>query len=392
MTGSGPGQQGSRRDTVIGVNLTWLVPGVVGGSEEYTIRLLEAVGPALPAGCRLRLYGRPDLAETYPDLVAAHEWVEAPVWPGGRLARVALEATWLARRTQADDLVHHPGGTVPLRGGRPAVVTVHDLQPIEHPGNFGAVKRWWLGRRIPRAVSEAELVLCPSPHTAGRLEVVLGVEPERIRVVPHGHRLPPEPDQIAAPADLAARMVDRFGRFLLYPAIAYPHKRHIDLVRLLGHLGPQHGDVEVVMTGRPGPESDAVRAEAERLGVGERVHQLGRVPVAELHALYRSAAALVFPSAYEGFGNPAVEAMGLGCPAVVSDAGALPDVVGPAGLIFPVGDVEAMAEAVGLVLDDPDYADGLRRLGRLRAVEFEVEIAAARLADVYREMVDTPRS
>jgi glycosyltransferase involved in cell wall biosynthesis len=88
----------------------------------------------------------------------------------------------------------------------------------------------------------------------------------------------------------------------------------------------------------------------------------------------------------------AVEAMGLGCPAVVSDAGALPDVVGPAGLIFPVGDVEAMAEAVGLVLDDPDYADGLRRLGRLRAAEFDVEIAAARLAEVYREMVDTPRS
>ncbi|MEL6981014.1 MAG: glycosyltransferase family 1 protein [Actinomycetota bacterium] len=377
-------------DAVIGVNLTWLVPGVVGGSEEYTVRLLEAIGPALAPGCRLRLYGRPDLAEAYPELATAHQWVEAPVWPGGRLTRVTQEATWLARQTRTDALVHHAGGTIPLRGSRPAVVTVHDLQPIEHPDNFGLVKRWWLGRSIPRAVERAELVLCPSPHAAGRLEAVLDVAPERIRVVPHGHRPPPEPDE--EDDDRRAAMADRFGRFLLYPAIAYRHKRHVDLVHLLDQLGPQHGDVQVVLTGRPGPESEAVRAEAERLGVGDRVHQLGRVPLADLHALYRAAEALVFPSAYEGFGNPAVEAMGLGCPVVVSDAGALPDVVGPAGLIFAVGDVAAMAEAVALVLDDPDYADGLRQLGRLRAAEFDVEMAAARLADVYREIVDSPRS
>jgi len=374
---------------VVGVNLTWLVPGVVGGSEEYTIRLLEAAGPILTPTLRLRLYGRADLATAYPELVASHDWVEAPVWPGGRLARVAQEATWLRGQSRHDDVIHHAGGTVPLGGRRPMAVTIHDLQPLEHPENFGPIKRRWLGRSVPRAVHAAELVLCPSAHTAGRIHEVLGVARDRIRVIPHGHRPPPPP-----PVDDGgcgrAWPTERYGRFLLYPAIAYPHKRHVDLVRLLDRLGQDRADVNLVMTGRPGPESDRVLAEAERLGVRDRVHQLGRVPAADLHALYRAAEALVFPSSYEGFGNPAVEAMGLGCPAVVSDAGALPEVVGSAGLVFPVGDLGAMADAVGRVLDDGNLADDLRRRGRDRAPEFDVEIAAARLVDVYREMTDTP--
>lgn len=378
---------GAGQPPVVGVNLTWLVPGVVGGSEEYTIRLLEAAGPLLAPSLRLRLYGRADLARAYPELVASHDWVEAPAWPGGRLARVAQEATWLRRQSRNDALVHHAGGTVPLRGRPPMVVTVHDLQPLEHPENFGVVKRRWLGSSIPRAVAGAELVLCPSAHTAGRIHTMLDVPTDRIRVVPHGHRPPPPvPDGDRRRAEL----VERYGRFLLYPAIAYPHKRHIDLVRLLDRLGPERDDVDLVLTGRPGPESERVLAEADRLGVRHRVHQLGRIPAAELDALYRAAAALVFPSSYEGFGNPAVEAMGLDCPAVVSDAGALPGVVGSAGLVFPVGDLAAMADAVVRVLDDPALADELRRRGRERAPEFDVDIAAARLVDVYREMTDTP--
>lgn len=397
MTGRvGRGDRAARADragcpAVVGVNLTWLVPGVVGGSEEYTIRLLEAAGPMLTPSLRLRLYGRADLAGAYPELVASHDWVEAPVWPGGRLMRVAQEATWLRHRSRADDVVHHAGGTVPIGGRAPMVVTVHDLQPLEHPENFGPIKRRWLGRSVPRAVGAADLVLCPSAHTAGRIHEVLGVATERIRVVPHGHRPPPRiPPPLADAAPGQADLAERYGRFLLYPAIAYPHKRHIDLVNLLDRLGPDRADVALVLTGRPGPESELVRAEAERLGVGHRVHQLGRVPAADLATLYRAAEALVFPSSYEGFGNPAVEAMGLGCPAVVSDAGALPEVVGSAGLVFPVGDIGAMADAVGRVLDDQDLAEDLRRRGRERAPEFDVEIAAARLVDVYREMTDTP--
>ncbi len=369
----------------VGVNLTWLVPGVVGGSEEYTVRLLEAAGPRLPAGLRLRLYARPDLIETHPGLADHHELVEAPIPPGGRLGRVAQEATWLAAHSRHDDVVHHAGGTVPLARPGPVAVTVHDLQPLEQPENFGALKRRWLRWSLPRAVARARLVLCPSHHTAERLASVLGVPAERIRVVHHGHRAPTEADGGLGPG-AGVDPAERFGRYLLYPAIAYPHKRHADLVRLLDRLGPDFDDVAVVLTGRPGPEDGAIRSEAHRRGLDRRVHQLGRVPRPELDALYRSAQALVFPSAYEGFGNPAVEAMGLGCPVVASDAGALPEVVAQAGLTVAVGDIDGLAGAVARVLTDRDLADELRGRGRRRAADFDVEVAADRLIEVYREL------
>jgi glycosyltransferase involved in cell wall biosynthesis len=374
----------------VGVNLTWLQPGVVGGSEEYTVRLLEAAAPLLPPWLGLRLYGRPDLAEAHPDLTVAHEWVEAPVPPGGRFGRVAQEATWLASRSRDDDVVHHAGGTVPVRRPGPALVTVFDLQPLELPDNFGPVKRRWLASSLPRAVAAAELVLCLSQHTADRLNELLAVPLAKLRVVPYGHVMPGSAGP--APAAAPARAVDpaRFGRYVLFPAIAYAHKRHIDVVRLLARLGPDLADVTAVFTGRAdGPELPAVLAEAERLGVAHRVHVLGRVPTPDLEALYRSAEALVYPSAYEGFGLPVVEAMSLGCPVVVSDAGPLPEVVGEAGDVCPVGDVDALAAAVTRVVGDPSRSDRLRRLGRQRAADFDVQIAAGRLVDVYREVADT---
>lgn len=400
MIGSGAAGGAGRRSgrITVGVNLTWLVPGVVGGSEEYTVRLLQAVPPHLPDGVSLRLYGRGDLARAYPDLAEVHDFVPVAALPGGRVSRVAVENSWLAALTRGDAVVHHAGGTVPFLRTGPVAVTVHDPQPLEMPENFGPVKRHWLGRTLPHAVEAAQLVLCPSRYTADRLQALLDVPEEKLRVVPHGHRVPPpEPRAGSGGGEETgpgprSRSAVAYGRYLLYPAIAYPHKRHVDVVRLLDRLGPANADVAAVFTGRPGPESEAIAAEAGRLGLTDRIHVLGRVPSAELEVLYRSASALVFPSSYEGFGNPAVEAMGLGCPAIVSDAGALPEVVGEAGLIFPVGDLDALTAAVTRVLDEPELASELRRQGRVRAREFDVAIAAERLGDVYGELIDIGRS
>ncbi len=384
-----------RSPFVVGVNLTWLVPGVVGGSEEYTLRLLLAVPSLLPDHLRLRIYGRPDLLDAYPDLAGGAEYVTTPP-VRSKAARIALEHSWLAHRSRNDDVVHHAGGTVPYVRAKPTVVTVHDPQPLDHPENFDPVKRRWLALALPHSVRVARLVLCPSRYTADRLRQLLAVPEHRVRVVPHGHRVAggPAGDAPSWSSRVAGASIEpeRFGRYLLYPAIAYPHKRHCDAVRLLACLGPGLDDVQVVFTGRPGPESGAIHAEAARLGVADRVHHLGRVPAPDLEDLYRSAAALVFPSAYEGFGNPALEAMSLGCPAVVSDAGALPEVVGDAGLVVPVGDVTALAEATRSVLVDRRLADELRAKGRARARCFDVGIAAARLADVYGELASTRRA
>jgi alpha-1,3-rhamnosyl/mannosyltransferase len=306
-----------------------------------------------------------------------------------------MEQTWLARASSDDDIVHHAGGTVPYVRLRPGIVTVHDLQPLEMPENFDPVKRRWLHHALPYAVRAARLVLCPSRFTADRLHQLLGVDPSRIRVVLHGHR---SDRRSTADGERESRPVtdrtdrtdwaDRFGRFVLYPAIAYRHKRHCDVVRAVAGLGAGFEDVAVVFTGRAGPELESVLAEAERLGIGGRVHALGRIPAPDLDRLYRTAAALVFPSAYEGFGNPALEAMSAGCPVVAADGGALPEVVGDAGLLCPVGDAAAFTAAVERVLNGGDDIEAMVERGTKRAARFDSGIAAERLAAVYAELAD----
>ena len=369
----------------VGVNLTWLVPGVVGGSEEYTVRLLEAVHPLIDGRLRLRLYVRPEFGAAHPRLLDRQPVVTAPAI-GSKPGRVALEHTWLAAVSAGDDVVHHAGGTVPYLRSAPAIVTIHDLQPLEMPENFGPVKRAWLARAIPHAARSARLVLCPSRFTADRLQELLGIPEERVRIVRHGHRPTSCRPTGAVPGP---GPVQRFGRYLLYPAIAYRHKRHVDAVQALARLGPGFDDVKLVLTGRPGPELETVLAEASLLGVGGRVVALGRVPAAELDELYRSAVALVFPSSYEGFGNPALEAMSVGCPVLAADAGALPEVIDDAGLLFPVGDSTALADAIARVLGEPALAGSLRERGLARARAFDAGIAARQLADVYCEVADS---
>jgi alpha-1,3-rhamnosyl/mannosyltransferase len=368
----------------IGVNLLWLVPGVVGGSEEYTLRLLRSLDTVDADDLWLRIYGRRELFDTHPDLARRFECEVAPA-RGGKPARVAAENTWLARATRHDDVVHHAGGVVPLVRSRPAVLTIHDLQPLEMPQNFSMVKRRWLRAVIPRSAHAARLVVCPSRFTADRIHDLLGVPETRTRVVPQGHDDDPVDEGISGAGEgTAAELHRRYGRYLLYPSISYAHKRHIDLVAALDHLRNRFADLSVVFTGRPGPEDGNLRAQAAERCLSERIHLLGRVPVDELDALYRSAEAVVIPSEYEGFGNPVLEAMARGRPVIVADAGALPEVCGDAGLVVAVRHPVALAAAVARVLDEPGLAERLSVSGLERSRDFSWSEAGRRLAGVYR--------
>lgn len=360
---------------MIGVNLLWLVTGVVGGSEEYTVRLLTA----LDADQRLRLYCRPDLVEAHPELAVRHEIVHPPWTPHSKLDRVVAEHTWLARVSRHDELVHHAGGVVPFVTSTPTVLTIHDLQPLEMPENFSAPKLAWLRSTLRPSVRRARLVLCPSEFTAGRVVDLLGGDPDRVVVVPHGHDAAADPD----PAALAA--AERFGRYVLLPAIAYPHKRHVDLIEAVARVREHQPDLGVVLTGRPGPELPAVLARANELGVP--VEALGRVPEAELDALYHRAEALVFPSEYEGFGNPILEAMTRDCRVVATTATCVPEVAGDAAILVEPRDPGALAAAITTVTTDPGVRDRLIAAGRDRAARFGWSEAGAALAAAYRRVL-----
>ena len=369
----------------IGVNLLWLVPGVVGGSEEYTLRTLRALDQLGGDDLWIRLYGQRELFEAHPDLTTRFEVEVCPDVISAKATRIAAENTWLAAVSRNDDLIHHAGGVVPFVRSQVSVLTVHDLQPLEMPQYFSALKKRWLATMIPRSVRAARFVLCPSDFTAARISSLLGTPTSKLRVIRHGHE-ECEPGVLDAETDIDLRK--KYGRYLLLPAITYPHKRHADLIVALDRLRDRFPKVSVVITGRPDSEAAAIANLIDRLKLQDRVHLLGRVSEGELDALYRSAAALVFPSEYEGFGNPVLEAMARGCPVVTTDATALPEVSGMAGLIVPAGHPIALAGAIARVLEEPGLAEELTMAGIERAKQFSWRRAGTELADCYREALN----
>ncbi len=371
----------------IGVNLLWLVPGVVGGSEEYTTRLLRALAEQAPPDLHLTLFALASFAEAHPDLVAAYPTVTAPLNGRNKAERVGAEATWLAREAgrRHIDLLHHAGGVIPpgpAVGRFPAALTIHDLQPLLLPENFSAVKRRWLATMLPRSARRARVVLTPSEPTSRSVVEVLGVAADRVRTVPHGVVAP---TQVPAGRLLEARQRYRLGPDLvLYPAITYPHKDHLTLVRSFARLAADRPGATLVLTGGAGPAEAEVAAAVRASGVGDQVRRTGRIPWSDLDALYELASVVAVPSRFEGFGAPALEAMAAGAPLVASDATALPWVVGDGGLLVPAGDEVAWAQALARLLDDPDERRRLQDAGRARAATFSWARAAAALAAGYR--------
>ncbi len=368
----------------IGVNLLWLEPGVVGGSEEYTLSLLRAIHDLDPLDLELRLFSQHSLLDHHPDLGLRFEVITAPRVPARKIGRVATEHTWLARQVSALRLIHHAGGIIPGSPATAAMLTVLDLQPLDLPANFGRVKRNWLAQMLPRSVAQAKLIVTPSAFTAGRLVDLLDVPADMIRVVPFGVVTRSE-DHVTGLSD---SVPEPAPPTFLYPAIAYPHKRHADLVDALALVRREVPDARLVLTGRRGPCSEAVARHIADAGLDDAVDVLGRVDRQILNAWYRRSTAVVIPSEYEGFGLPALEAMQTGTPLIVANAGASPEIAGDAALVVPPRSAEELAAAMIRVATDPLTADQLSARGRERAARFTWVAAGTALIDAYRDALN----
>ncbi len=251
----------------VGVNLLWLDPGVVGGSEEYTLSLLRAVHELDPLDLELRLFVQKSLCDHHPDLEKRFEILTAPRLPGGKAGRVVTEHTWLSRQSAAVSLVHHAGGLIPAGSPSRPMLTILDLQPLDMPENFGVVKRNWLGRMIPRSIESASAIVTPSRFTASRVTELFGVARDRIHVVPFGLESTTRPTS-PPPGD---------GPVFLYPAIAYPHKRHADLIEAFSLVRVEHSDARLILTGGEGPLTADLRAQIEAEGLESAISITGRI-------------------------------------------------------------------------------------------------------------------
>lgn len=372
---------GTTRRLRVGVDLLWLVPGVVGGTEDAAVGMLEAL--RANDDLDVTLYVQPTFLDAHPVLADAYRCRVLPIPGDSRALRVLAQVTWLAAMSRRDrlDVLHCYGGVVSPLAPRPSVLTLHDVQPLDHPDAFSAGKARWLATMIPRSVRAASVVLVPSQFVADRLVDRFGPEVGDVRVISHG--VPR--DRAASPGVAVVR--DRYrleGPFALYPAISYVHKNHATLLEAWAVMRDRGVAIPLVLTGGAGPLEEALQTRIERLGLGDLVRRVGRVGDEELEALYESAAVLVFPSSYEGFGLPVLEAMHAGCPVVAADVASIPEVAGGAAVLVDPFDVDGWADAVSRVIGDDGLAEELRDAGVRRAGMLEWDRLTPLMIDAYQ--------
>ena len=360
----------------VAVNMLWCRPGEVGGSEQYLVRQLLGLREATNAEFAVDIYAPHGFVAAHTQLADVASVHESKSAQRIRPLRVLAESTWFAGHARGAHVVHHGGGTVPPRSPQPVLLTIHDLQYLEYPQYFSRVKLAYLSSRIPLSAKRARHVAVPSEFVRSTVIERLGVQPNRVSVVRHGVEA-----HLGAAHTSEQQLRSRFGltaaHVLAYPAITHPHKNHLFLCELLA--GPLRArDVQVVCAGGRGRAHEALERQIAASGLADRVKLVGRLNDADRDGLLTMSAALVFPSSYEGFGAPVIEAMAIGTPVIASNQTALPEVVGDAGQVVPL-DVAAWAHAVDEALARRDMwrTRGLARSARFRAVDSGRDLAAA---------------
>lgn len=366
----------------VAMNLLWCVPGV-GGSEQYLVRQLLGLSQ-VQHDFSVVVFAPSGFTDSHKEIAKHFDIVEAPSDCTSRPRRVWLEHTWLAQKTKGFDLVHHGGGTVPRRGSQPTVLTLHDVQWTQYPDYVRPIKRAYLRISVPSSLRRATHITVPSQFVAGTLSKYFGVDHGKVSVVPHGLEFTIT-TEITDERTLRERYGIKARRMVFFPAITHPHKNHLFLLDLMASGTGDFADPDLVLVcaGAQGNAESTVAAAIAERGLTSRVLRLGHVNGADRNGLMQMAEALVFPSEYEGFGAPVIEAMALGTPVICSDQTSLPEVVGDAGVVIPL-----TREAWGKSLHTVRMRRGeFVQAGYERSRMFTVATSAEALLRAYKKVV-----
>jgi glycosyltransferase involved in cell wall biosynthesis len=364
----------------VGLNLLFLVPREMSGLETYARELTTELLNER-ADVRLTAFvNREASADSiWRELVPT---VTVPVYGRRRAAWVRGEQLLLPKRAEQAgvDVLHSLASTAPGRGSFARVVTIHDVIYRIHPEAHGW-RTLALRALIPLAARRSHRVIAPSHSTRDDLVELLNVPREKIDVVPNGVGLPPahqwlSEDDVRSRHDLGTRP------FVLTVSLKRPNK---NLERLLEALAliPQERRPLLVLAGHATRYQEQLRAHAARLGVSADARFLDWVPAEELEGLYRASTCFVFPSLYEGFGLPVLEAMTRGVPVACSDRGALSEVADDAALTFDPFQPRSIADAIEKLLGDEDERERLKRAGLENAARFPWAETARRTLASY---------
>jgi glycosyltransferase involved in cell wall biosynthesis len=359
------------------------------GVSQYTEQLLRHfAATALDENDALTVYGGSD--------EAAQAWIRerpsiryraSPLPTGSAPGRILWEQTVAPVVTLRDhlDLLFCPVNVVPLAGIVPSVVTVHDLAFVAHSEAFPPSKRRYLTMMTRLSVHRARRVIAVSAHTKDDLVRHFGVAPGKVAVIPNAmdHRFRPATDRDA----LAQFTHDHHlpKRFILFVGTLEPRKNLRRLIEAFARIARTDGDVALVIVGASGWMTSDLAPLVQRLTLTERIIFTGYVPDDELPLWYQSATIFCYPSLYEGFGLPVLEAMACGTPVVTSNTSSLPELASGAALLVDPTNGDALADALLALLTNAPRRAEMRHAGIERARGYSWERTAVATYAVIAE-------
>jgi glycosyltransferase involved in cell wall biosynthesis len=302
-----------------------------------------------------------------------------------------LHALWARRDspplewfTGAADVVHGTNFLVPPTSRAAAVVSVHDLTPLHHPELCNEATLAYPGL-IRRALDRGAWVHTDSAFIAGEVQEAFDADPSRVRVVNPGIPGLSVPTEADAAAVLRRLLPAGLGRFCLAIGTAEPRKDLPGLVRAFDAIADQQPDVALVLAGPPGWGEQALEAAIDAATARDRIVRTGWVTQPDLAALLAQASVLAYPSLYEGFGFPPLQAMAAGVPVVATRAGSLPEVLGEAAALVEPGDHDGLAEALARCLGDDEARRRLIAAGTAWSARYSWERCGEELETLYRD-------
>jgi glycosyltransferase involved in cell wall biosynthesis len=367
----------------IALNLLYLLPGVVGGTETYARSLIKALARQGDDN-EYSIFLNRESAEL--DVTPAENFtrVVCPINATNRAARYSWEqgAMPLQLRRSRPDLVHSLGYVIPRAARGPQVVTVHDVNYLGHKGWRTGVGRTAFRFFAERTVKRADRIIAVSRFSRDEIVKHMGVAADKVTVVHSaGRDASPARKNETASSDVV-RSIPR-PYVMAFSALS-AHKNIPRLIAAFAKISSvvQH---DLVLVGHM-PVKSAVRAEIEAAGGTDRVHFTGYIPEADVAALLQNASLFAFPSLYEGFGLPLLDAQNAGVPVVCSSAGALPEIAGDSAILFDPHSEDAIANALKRGLLDTDLRQSLIEKGHENARSFSWDRTARETLDVYYDV------
>jgi glycosyltransferase involved in cell wall biosynthesis len=351
------------------------------GIGRYVINLARALIPQLTSDEHLTVFFDP----VYPlDLPSGDTVHSLPV----DVSPFSLRQQWvvpLLLRQHKVDVYHSTYYLMPYMTSVPTLLTLYDLIPVYFPEHSTLKARWLFRWATVLALRSAQHTLVISEATRRDFLACFPLQRERMTAIP----LAADPAFTPQPPDIIAALRARYPlpeKFLLYLGSNKPHKNLVRLIEAWAVVQAEAPDVTLVVAGTWLLQHPEPRQRAQALGIDDRVCWLGALPDTDLPALYASADVFVFPSLYEGFGLPVIEALACGTPVACANTSSLPEVAGDAAVLFDPTQTAAIVDALRQILGDAGLRAGLRQNGLAQAAKFSWRQTALKTLELYRSL------